>query len=141
MSGESQGFLDTNVLVYWLQDQDRAKVVDRLLENGCVISVQVLNEFTNVLRKKLNMSWDDIRQVHVALLKICTSVDLTYRIQTLAIELAERYGFSIYDANIVAAAASSGCALVYSEDMHDGLRVQIPSEFGGGALSIKNPFV
>jgi predicted nucleic acid-binding protein len=140
MSAAPHVFLDTNVLVYWLQDQERAKSVDRLLEGGCFISVQVLNEFANVLRKKLGMNWDEIRQVHSALLKVCSLTDLTYRIQTLAMWLAERYGFTIYDANIVAAAANSGCAVVYSEDMQNGLRVEIPAEYGGGALRIENPF-
>lgn len=34
--------------------------------------------------------------------------------------LAERYGFSIDDSLIVAAASLAGCRILYSEDMHDG---------------------
>jgi predicted nucleic acid-binding protein len=141
MSAAPQVFIDTNVLVYWIQDQDRAEVVKSLLSGDCVISVQVLNEFANVLRKKSGMSWEEIRTIHTALHKVCTVVDLTRRMQTLAMSLVERYKLTVYDANIVAAAALSSCALLYSEDMQDGLRVQIPPEFGGGAVAIKNPFV
>jgi predicted nucleic acid-binding protein len=141
MSSVLHAFIDTNILVYWIQDQDRAKVVKSLLAANCVISVQVLNEFANVLRKKLGMSWEEVRSIHVVLHKVSTVVDLTRRMQALAMYLAERYKLTIYDANILGAAALSGCALVYSEDMQDGLRIQIPPEFGGGAVAIKNPFL
>ncbi len=141
MSAAPVAFIDTNILVYWIQDQERAKLVQSLLASACVISVQVLNEFANVLRKKSGMSWEEIRSIHAVLHKVCTVVDLTRRMQGLAMVLAERYKLTIYDANILAAAALSGCALMYSEDMQDGLRVQIPPEFGGGAVAIKNPFI
>ena len=140
MSASPLGFIDTNVLVYWIKDQHRSKHVQALLASNCVISVQVLNEFANVLRKKSGMSWDEIRTIHSALHKVCTVVDLTRRMQALAMHFAERYQLSVYDANIIAAAALSGCTQVYSEDMQDGLRIQIPPEFGAGSLAIKNPF-
>jgi predicted nucleic acid-binding protein len=47
--------------------------------------------------------------------------------------LGERYGFSVYDAMIVAAALREGCTTLYSEDMHDGLLVE-------DQLRIVNPF-
>ena len=47
--------------------------------------------------------------------------------------LGERYGFSVYDAMIVAAALEHGCTTLYSEDMHDGLVIE-------GRLHIVNPF-
>jgi len=45
-------FFDTNILVYAFLDTDRRDVALDLLAEGGVISVQVLNEFTNVARKK-----------------------------------------------------------------------------------------
>jgi predicted nucleic acid-binding protein len=47
--------------------------------------------------------------------------------------LAERYQFSVYDAMIVAAALLAGVKTLYSEDMHDGLRVE-------KKLVVCNPF-
>lgn len=136
-----RGFLDTNILVYWLQDSDRAKVVDSLLERRCVISVQVLNELANVMRKKSPMNWAELTTLSQSLIKICEVTDLTVNMHQLSIALAERYQFKIYDANIVAAAAHTRCEVLYSEDMQHGLNVKIPSQFGGGSLSIKNPFL
>jgi predicted nucleic acid-binding protein len=53
-------FIDTNVLVYVADDADAAKqpvsreiVREALTTNGCLISAQVLNEFSSVLFKKL----------------------------------------------------------------------------------------
>ena len=47
--------------------------------------------------------------------------------------LAERYGLSVYDAMIIAAALLAGCTTLWSEDMQDGLLVE-------GQLRIANPF-
>ncbi|WP_158923843.1 PIN domain-containing protein [Acidisphaera sp. S103] len=53
---------DTNVLVYLASGDpvkaDRAEAIVR--EDG-VISVQVLNELTNVARRKMRMTWADTR--------------------------------------------------------------------------------
>ena len=136
-----RGFLDTNVLVYCMQDSGRAKIVDGLLEQGCVISVQVLNELVNVMRKKSPMNWAELTTLSQSLAKICEVTELTLKMHQLAISLSERYQFKIYDANIVAAAAQAGCEVLYSEDMQHGLSVQIPARFGDGSLSIKNPFL
>jgi predicted nucleic acid-binding protein len=35
-------FIDTNVLIYWVDYSVRADVVEQLLAQDCVISVQVL---------------------------------------------------------------------------------------------------
>jgi predicted nucleic acid-binding protein len=136
-----RAFLDTNVLVYWLQDSERAKIVDVLLGQRCVISVQVLNELANAMRKKSPMTWAEMAHLSKSLLKICELSDLTYPVHELAIALSERYNFSIYDANILAAAALMRCEVVYSEDMQHGMSIQIPKSFGSGSLSIKNPFL
>ena len=55
-------FLDTNVLVYLAQsDAAKAERVEPLLTVSAVISVQVLNEFANVLRRKAAFSWAETR--------------------------------------------------------------------------------
>ena len=55
-----KAFIDTNVLIYWVDDSTRADVVEQLLAQQAVISVQVLNEFANVLRKKRAMPLPDV---------------------------------------------------------------------------------
>ena len=135
-----KAFIDTNVLIYWLDAGPRADQVELLLAGDAVISVQVLNEFANVLRKKRKVSVATIQNLVDTLLDTCTVSDLTVRIHRGAMDLVQRYGFSVFDANIVAAAAEMGCALVYSEDMQHGMSLKLPKSLGGAALSIKNPF-
>lgn len=134
-------FLDTNVLIYWVDAGPRADLVERLLEGDAVISVQVLNEFANVLRKKRSLPLPAISELVETLLHTCEVIDLTVRIHQAALDFAGRYKLSIYDASILAAAFEMGCAVVYSEDMQHGMSVKAPKFLGGGTLSIKNPFL
>jgi len=55
-------FLDSNVLVYAFTSDPRAVAAQGLLERGCATSVQGLNEFANVARRKLGMNWEEIRE-------------------------------------------------------------------------------
>lgn len=133
-------FIDTNVLVYWVDDSERADLVERLLAQRCVISVQVLNEFANVLRRKRAMPLAEIQLLSETLIDVCDVVDLSVRTHQTALALMERYNFSLYDANIVAAAGLSGCAVLCSEDLQDGLNLAWPEFAGVVTLTIRNPF-
>lgn len=59
-------------------------------------------------------------------------VPLTLDILQSGLRLAERYGFSIYDSFIVAAALAADCDRLWSEDMQHGMLVD-------GRLRIANP--
>jgi predicted nucleic acid-binding protein len=133
-------FIDTNVLIYWLDDSARADVVEQLLAGESVISVQVLNEFVNVLRRKRAMPMADIQLLCNTLISTCEVYDLSVRTHLTALTLMTRYNLSLYDANIVAAAGLSGCAILCSEDMQDGLNIKLIDSVGGNTLSIRNPF-
>ena len=65
--------------------------------------------------------------------RLVAVVPLTVETHELGMALAERHGFSVYDAMIVAAALSADCDTLWSEDMQDGLLVE-------GSLTIRNPF-
>ena len=57
-------FLDTNVVLYAFRQGDpRSQRAEFLLAAGGTLSVQVLNEFVNVARRKLNKSWEEVRRV------------------------------------------------------------------------------
>ena len=134
--GETDAFLDTNVLLYLLSD-DLAKAdrAERLLATGGTISTQVLNEFAAVARRKLAMAWPEIREVLATARAVCAIVPVTEATHDLGVAIAERYGFSIYDGLIVAAASLAGCGVLYSEDMQDGQRVHgviVCNPFGSG---------
>jgi predicted nucleic acid-binding protein len=130
----ASGFLDTNVLVYAFTADRRAAAAQALLERGCVTSVQTLNEFTNVARRKLGMSWQEVRDGLAAIRTLCRAVaPIDIGTHDEALRIAERHGYTIFDALIVAAALRTRCAILYSEDMQDGITI-------GGRLRIVDPF-
>jgi predicted nucleic acid-binding protein len=131
MAGE---FLDSNVLVYAFTDDARAATAQALLDRGCTISIQGLNEFANVARRKLGKSWPEIRDDLAAIRTVCaTVVPIDLDTHEAALRLAERHGFAMFDALMVATASKAGCTTLWSEDMQDGMLID-------GKLRIVNPF-
>ena len=132
-----KSFIDSNVLIYWTDDSTRADVVEQLLVADASISIQVLNEFTNVLFKNRALPLKQIRKWCDTLLDVCEVHELSVKTHSLALQLMSKYKLSFYDANIVSAAGLAGCDVLYSEDMQDGLVVRFPDKT---SLSIRNPF-
>jgi predicted nucleic acid-binding protein len=129
----SDAFLDTNVLLYLLSsDAATADRAEALAAAGGVISVQVLNEFVSVASRKLRMSMSEIREVLSAIRAVCTVEPLSIQTHDLGFDLAQRFGLTIYDALIVAAALLAKCRIVYSEDLQDGRIIE--------SLTVRNPF-
>ena len=128
-------FFDTNVLIYALADDDsRSARAEELLEAGGLISVQVLNEFTSIARKKLLLSWAEVAEAISAFLTFCPSpLPITMELHSAARKIAEKYGCGIYDALIIASALDAGCTVLSSEDLQDGQCIN-------GQLTIRNPF-
>ena len=49
------------------------------------------------------------------------------------LDIAERYGFSVYDSMIVAAALGADCRVLWTEDLQHGQRIE-------ARLIVNNPF-
>ena len=130
MSGD---FIDTNVVLYLLDDGHKADRAEALMANGPRISVQVLNEAEVNCRRKAGMSWEETGAFLSGIKALCPVEDLTLQTHEVGRALAERYGCSVYDAMIVAAALIAGCTTLYTVDMHDGLLVE-------DQLRLVNPF-
>ena len=128
-------FVDTNVLASLASgDVAKADRAEAVVAAGGAINVQVLNELANVARRKMQMSWADTRALLDTLRRLLTVHPLTVEIHETGLSLAERYGFSTYDAMIVAAALHAGCETLLSEDMQHGMTLD-------EGLRIANPFV
>ena len=98
-----------------------------------MISVQALNEITNVARRKMGMSWTETRAFLSMIRNLLPVQPLTVEIHETGLELAERYGLSTYDAMITASALHAGCDTLWSEDMQHGSVLD-------DRLRIVNPF-
>jgi predicted nucleic acid-binding protein len=128
-----KAFFDSNVLVYLATSDHRKIRAAKLLANGGIASVQVLNEFANVARRKLRADWVIVElalaQFRAALDEI---VPLSLTTHVAAMAIARRDGLPVYDALIVAAAIEAGCDTLYSEDLQNGRSF--------GQLKVVNPF-
>jgi len=134
MTANSGDFLDSNILVYAFTADPRAATAQALLESGCIIGVQGLNEFTNVAKRKLGMTWAEVRDALGAVRTVCRAiVPMDVETHADALRVAERYGYGIFDALMIASALRADCGILWSEDMHDGLVVD-------QRLRIANPF-
>jgi predicted nucleic acid-binding protein len=115
-------FFDTNVLVYVASgDAAKADRAEAAVAAGGAISVQILNELTNVARRKMQMSWADTHVLLDTLRALLTVHPLTVETHETGLRLAERYGLSTYDAMIAASALHAGCDTLWSEDMQHGM--------------------
>ena len=127
-------FFDTNILVYAQEISAKADRARALFAAGGKLSVQVLNEFTAVLRRKQQRDWQEIAEaISDVLAVVDPPLPLTFDLHTAARALAEDHQLSVYDALIVAAAIESGCETLFTEDMQHGRKF--------GAVTIVNPFI
>ena len=127
-------FFDTTVLMYIASgDPVKADRAEAILRDGGVISVQVLNELTNVARRKMRMTWPDTHAFLSMLRGLLTVQPLTVETHETGLAVSERYNLSTYDAMIVASAVQAGCDILWSEDMQHGMTI-------GEGLRIVNPF-
>ena len=126
-------FLDTNILVYAQQSDRRSAKARSLIAAGGIISVQILNELTNVLSRKLRRDWAEIGAVIEDVSDaLGPALPLTVETHAAAVALAREHGFSFYDALVVAAAIEAGCDTLLSEDFQHGRVI--------GRIAIIDPF-
>jgi len=128
-------FFDTSVVLYLLSaDAQKADRVEALLAGGGTISVQVLNEFAAVARRKSALSWQEVREALSVVRATCVTYPVTEDTHDRGVDLAERYGFALYDSMIVAAAQGAGCTTLFSEDLQHRQIID-------GTLTVRNPFI
>ena len=135
---------DTNVFVYAADDRDPAKqtmsrqVFAALLAAKQPVSLQVVGEFQNVLRRRLGMpahlASQQARNLFVAF--------PTFGYDAACVDLALAHSaagrFSYWDALLLAACSRAGVEALISEDMQDGALfagVRIINPFAQSGLS------
>lgn len=127
-------FFDTNVLIYVAsEDEAKSRRAQALIADGGIISVQVLNEIANVLRRKRTRSWQEVREFLETLRTLIDVEPVSIQCHETGLAIAERYQLAIYDSMLVSAALLAGCTTLWSEDMQHGLVID-------GRLAIRNPF-
>jgi predicted nucleic acid-binding protein len=134
MIGHEKTFLDSNILVYLVgEDQLKKEKVELLINPSFIISTQVIAENVNVCLKKLKLTKEKSFAHGSFLLARLQVITIEKSFFPIAFQLSTKYQFSFWDSLIVASAIQSDCRLLYSEDMQDGLVIE-------GKLKIANPF-
>ncbi|EIC21588.1 PIN domain-containing protein [Thiorhodovibrio frisius] len=130
----SAKFIDTNVALYSMsEDQAKRRQALSILTCHPTLSLQVLNEAANVMRRKLGFDVRVISDVLKRWLHESQLHPLSPSTLLSALEIGDRYGFSHYDSLIIAAALESRCTTLYSEDLQDGQVIN-------NRLTVVNPF-
>ena len=131
-------FIDTNILVYALDNRDNDKMNKArnilrkvIYENKPVISTQVINEFYVAATRKLNIDKTLIKTIvhNFKNMEIITS-DL--QLTENAINISIESQISFWDSLIIATAEKANCKLIISEDLNSGQTYQ--------GISLINPF-
>ncbi|QTR53911.1 PIN domain-containing protein [Thiothrix unzii] len=129
-------FIDSNVFLYTFTDKEPLKqnIAKALVLAGRhTISVQVVNEVSNNLLKKLGLVNADVQDFVDDCYSRYQIENLSQAVFGKAASLRERYRFSYYDSIIVSSALLSDCQVLYSEDMQHNLLVD-------NQLTILDPF-
>ena len=141
ISGErAPGFVDTNVLVYAFDKSSSPKkqVAQRLMlelmdQDRLRVSTQVLQELFVTLTRKVSQCCST--EEALAVLEDLTAwplITVDYAAIRAAGGLAHQAKLSFWDALVVVAAARTGAAVLYTEDLNDGQEIL--------GVRISNPF-
>jgi len=135
-------FLDTNILVYTFDPDSPGNrkialdLVQLALATGQgVISYQVIQEFLNVATRKFTrpLSYSDCRTYLYRVLTPLCAVFPSFDFYDRGLNIADRYGYGLYDSLIISAALTGGCGTLFSEDLQHGQKIR--------ELTIINPFI
>ncbi|HXG83882.1 MAG TPA: PIN domain-containing protein [Pyrinomonadaceae bacterium] len=139
MTGNFKAFIDSNVWLYALTDENderngqAEKLIKAIAESVCV-SAQVINEVCLNLKRKASADEAEINRLIRSFYLDYKVIEQNQEILLKASELRMKYDFSFWDGLIVAAALAANAEILYSEDMQNGLIIE-------NSLKIVNPFV
>ena len=139
MTENFKSFLDSNVWLYALTEQDEtrkekaADLIEKHKERIC-FSTQVINEVCLNLKRKSAFNEQDVSLLIESFYLNYEIIELNREILIKASELRGRYPISFWDGLIVASALFADADILYSEDMQNGLMIE-------NKLRIINPFL
>ena len=134
----SKIFLDTNILVYTVDRNDKKKLSQarKLLEIAIandkpVISTQVLQEFYCATTTKLKLDKIIAKNI-IHNFRNMEIVQVDLGIIEQGIDISLLFQISFWDSLIIAAAEHANCEMIYTEDLNDTQTIR--------GIKIVNPF-
>lgn len=137
-TGAENCFIDTNIWLYAFivgDDPEKATRAKALIEtrSAIFVSTQVINEACVNLIKKAHFSEQQVRQLIESFYAKYFVVELSKSLLLNGSALRDQHALSFWDSLIVASALAAGAAVLYSEDIQDGLVIE-------NRVHIVNPF-
>ncbi len=130
--------LDTNLLVYAIdRDADERHlqaiaIVDRAVEQDCVLTLQVLAKFFHAVTRKGKMPAAEAREQVSDWLIMFPVVAADGQALTRAMGAVQRHNLPFWDALLWATAKAAGVTVLLSEDFQDGRELE--------GVQFRNPF-
>lgn len=134
----SKTFIDTNVLIYALDQSDPLKLrksrllLQELLGETGVISTQILQEFYVIATKKLNLDPILVKSI-LHTLENYEIVVVNPELIAAAVDCSILGRISFWDALVVVSAESACCDRILTEDLNHGQIIR--------GVKIENPFI
>ena len=134
---DSNVFIDSNILIYAysITEPDKRQIArDTIDKYNSILSIQVINEFSNNCLRKLKKTRNEIIAAIQEIVRNFPITQITIPIIVKALYLQERYQFSYFDCIMLASALEHNCTYIFSEDMQHGQVIE-------NSLTIINPFM
>lgn len=131
----AKAFLDTNIVLYAIgQDESKKAVARQLISSSPMVSAQVINECVNVCLKKFKFDKNQAYAFADTVMNKVNVLPIDEAVIRKSAELAMTHQLSNWDALIVAAALLADIETLYSEDMQHGQLFE-------KSLKVVNPFL
>ena len=130
-------FIDSNIFLYAFNDDDidKQKIATKIImckDNSYYISLQVINEVSNNMLRKLKFTNTEIKDFVNDSYERYSVTDIKKETFLSACDIRDKYNISYYDSLILSSAINSKCNILYSEDMQHNQKIE--------SLTIINPF-
>lgn len=126
-------FVDTNILVYLFDSGETVKhtkikkvIEEKLKDSKLFISAQVVNEFINIVTRKISspLPFEKLNEVIDFLNDIFIITPVNFNTIKSAISIKTGYNFSYWDSLIIASALENGCNLLFTEDLKHSMLIE-----------------
>lgn len=126
-------FIDTNILVYLFDSGETIKhtkikkvFAEKLKDSKLFISTQVVNEFINIVTRKISspLQFEKLEEVINFFNDVFIISPINFHTIKKALSIKIDFNFSYWDSLIISSALENGCNFLFTEDLKDNLVIE-----------------
>ena len=116
-------FVDTNIIIYAYTNDKEGRTpkaiefLKSISQFNNYISIQVINEFCNVLLYN-NVPFNDINEYLIEIENSFFILPIDFYTAQNGLYVKQKYNYKWFDSLLLASALENQCSIFYSEDMH-----------------------